>query len=131
MKGVRLEPVNLYADTRGELRAIEHGNPLDFLPARVFFIANCPAEAVRACHAVSSRLALVALTGSVRVEVDNGAEFEMLSLSRPDRVLLLAPGVWLRLSEFQPETHIMVLASETFETVRYFDEARPELMGLA
>ena len=130
MRGVRLESVNLYADTRGELRAIEHGNPLDFLPARVFFIANCPAKAVRACHAVSSRLALVVLTGSVRVEVDNGPEIDTLALNDPDRVLLLAPGIWLRLSEFQPGTRIMVLASETFETVRYFDEPQPELMDL-
>jgi hypothetical protein len=45
-------------------------------------------------------------------------------------VLLLAPGIWLRLSEFQPVTRIMVLASETFETVRYFDEPQPELMDL-
>lgn len=129
MKGVRLESVSLYADARGELRPLEYGNPLDFMPARVFFIANCPADAVRACHAVTSKIALIVLSGSVHIDVDNGIECDSLVLTNPERVLLLAPGVWLRLSEFQPDTRIMVLASETFEAVRYFDRPQPELMA--
>ena len=128
MKGVRWETVTSHADARGELRPLEFGNPLDFLPARIFVISHCPPEAVRASHAVSSQLALVALIGSVRVTLDNGEARETFTLSSPDRTLLLQPGIWLQLSAFSADCQLMVIASETFGAVRYYDQAEPGLM---
>lgn len=131
MKGVRTHPVTVHTDPRGELRPLEFGNPLDFLPARVFIISACPPDAVRACHALSARLALVALVGSAQIELDNGTERATRILAEGTDVLMLDAGVWLRLTRFSPDVQLMVLCAETFEAVRYFDAPQPDLLSVS
>ncbi len=128
MKGVRWLSLASHADARGELRVCELGNPLDFKPARVFFISRCPPGSVRACHAVSSPLGLVALTGSLQVDLDNGESVQTHHLADPGTLLALQAGVWLRLSAFTPDACLMVLSAQTFKEVRYFDRPQPALI---
>lgn len=128
MKGVRWLPLATHEDVRGELRVCEWGNPLDFRPARVFFISRCPPDAVRACHAVSSPLGLVALAGSVQVDLDNGEAQETYRLADPGTLLALQAGVWLRLHAFTPDACLMVLSAQIFEEVRYYDQPQPALI---
>lgn len=131
MRGVRTHPVAVHNDSRGELRPLEYGNPLDFMPARVFVISGCPPDAVRACHALSAKLALVALVGSVQLELDNGAERATRMLTGSTEVLMLDAGVWLRLSRFSPDAQLMVVCAETYRAVRYFDAPQPDLIGIS
>lgn len=131
MKGVRVHPLSVHVDARGALRPLEYGNPLDFLPARVFVISDCPPDSVRAGHALNARLALVSLVGSVRIELDNGSERDTFVLADGTEVLMLDAGVWLRLSRFAPDAQLMVLCEKIYREARYFDAPQPELLGMS
>jgi hypothetical protein len=128
MKGVTLHTLPTHGDARGSLHAFERGGPLCFQPDRIFIISECPTDAVRACHAVSGHQALMLLNGRVDIDLDNGAEQSTLKLSGPHQLLVLQPGVWLRLRDFSPGAILMVASSKRYAEVRYFDSPQPDLM---
>jgi len=117
-----------HADSRGSLVAFEGGWPVPFEIKNVFFILDCPPNAVRAEHAVSSDTALIAVRSAVTVDVDNGRERHSLRLDQPDRALVVRAGVWLRLREFDEHTVLAVLASQAYADRTYSDEPIPGLL---
>jgi hypothetical protein len=86
---------------------------------------------VRAEHAVSQHEAIIALSSTVTIDLDNGSERESVCLSGPDTALIVSPGVWLRLREFTPETRVVVLSSEAYEEMRHFPEPQESLVDEA
>ena len=128
MLGVNLYSLPPRTDTRGTLYALEGGDPLPFALARLFLIKDCPTDAVRANHAVTAHQALVAVSGGVTADIDNGVERQTLRLDDASRVLHLSPGVWLRLREFSADTTVLVTSSQRFVDVVYFDAPQPHLL---
>lgn len=128
MRGVALHTLPTHRDGRGALHAFERGSPLCFQPERIFIISACPTDAVRACHAVSGHQALMLFNGQVQIDLDNGREQSTVTLSGPDQLLVLEPGVWLRLRDFSPAALLMVASSKRYADIRYFDTPQPELM---
>lgn len=128
MRGVDFYRLPPHTDDRGTLYPLEFGDPLPFPPARVFLIKNCPTDTVRASHSVTAHQALVAVTGSVTVDIDNGHERQTLRLHDAGRVLHLSPGVWLRLREFSADMVLLVSSSQRFADVRYFAGPQPHLL---
>ena len=94
----------------------------------MYFIVDCPPDAIRAEHANSNDSAIIALNSAVTVEVDNGGERWSHRLTEPDSALIVRAGVWLRLSEFSEETCLVVLSSKPWEETAHFDRPEPALL---
>jgi hypothetical protein len=62
----------------------------------------------------------VALSGSFSITVDDGTSKQTFHLSRPDRGLMLPPGLWRELDNFSSGSICMVLASELYDENDYF-----------
>jgi hypothetical protein len=125
VRGVRLVQLDRFRDSRGSLLPFG-STPFDV--KNVFFIRDCPPDAIRAEHATSCEEVIVALRSTVTVELDNGTEQELLRLGSPEEALVVAPGVWLRLRDFTEDTALVVLSSEAHADVERFDRPNPALL---
>jgi hypothetical protein len=128
MRGVERHTLSGHADHRGMLHVLEQDGPLPFAIARVFWIQGCPPGASRASHAVTAQQALVAITGTVTVDLDNGNERLQTRLAAADDLLVVQAGVWVRLHDFSTDAVVMVASSQRFANVRYFDAPQPSLI---
>jgi hypothetical protein len=118
-------PVRLSAhvDERGALTVGECGGELPFAPVRFFLVHGVPAGAERGGHAVvNCDELIVAAAGSFSVGVDDGAAEHIFRLERPDTALFLPRDTYSRQFGFSPGAVMLVLASETFGTVRYVSD---------
>ena len=63
------------------------------------------------------------MQGSCKVYVNNGIESTNYVLNHPNSALVLEPADWHLLSDFDPQTILLVLASEEFHKDEYiFDK---------
>jgi hypothetical protein len=132
VRGTRLVEVPKHSDERGFLIALDRNQSLPFDVRRVYCIYPGVGGAVRGEHATSAHCALVALQGSVEVDLDNGDERGSVHLSRTDQALCIHAGVWLRVRDLSPDGIILVAASRLFgESVYYRRPSRGLLEGLA
>jgi WxcM-like, C-terminal len=131
LRGVELVGLDRHSDPRGSLLAFGSDTRLSFEVKNVYLILDCPPDAVRAEHAVAQHEAIIALSSSVTIDLDNGNERESMQLRGPDRALIVAPGVWLRLREFTPETRLLVLSSKAYGEMEHFPEPQPSLVDEA
>jgi WxcM-like, C-terminal len=128
MRGVELLDLGRHTDDRGALLAFA-GNPqLPFEVQNVYFILDCPPAAVRAEHSTSNDSAIIALSSSVTVDLDNGSERQSHRLTAPDTALIVRAGVWLRLRDFSDQTRIVVLSSAPYDEMDHSDGPAPELL---
>ena len=128
MRGVQLVELDRHTDSRGSLVHFGSDSPIPFDVRNVYFIVECPADAIRAEHANSNHSAIIALSSAVTVEVDNGSERWSHRLSSPDSALIVRAGVWLRLREFTPQTCVAVLSSKPWEETAHFEGPEPRLL---
>jgi WxcM-like, C-terminal len=128
VRGVELIKLDRYSDARGSLLAFGSESLIPFDVGNVYFILDCPPSAVRAEHATSGDSAIIALSPSVTVDVDNGSERGSHLLSAPDTALVVRAGVWLRLREFSEETRVVVLSSLPYAEMTHFDRPTPVLL---
>ena len=125
MEGVQLRRQRVHADPRGELVALEQFASLPFAPKRVFFMKVDSSSVVRGGHANSCDELIVAVSGSVLVELDNGHERASTRLSGCDQALWISAGILIRLKEFGPGTVLLVCASAPYEETRHFERPQP------
>ena len=108
------------ADARGSVNFIELGKGLDFPPKRLFWLHHVAPGQWRGRHGHrESKLVLIAMNGSCRVHLDDGRIKESVLLDDPTRALYVAPWVWHELTDFPPQTAIVVIASTLFEEADY------------
>jgi UDP-2-acetamido-3-amino-2,3-dideoxy-glucuronate N-acetyltransferase len=119
--GCELVTLQKIDDLRGSLTFAQLGEGLPFLPRRIFYVYDVPSTDVRGQHA-HRRLHqfLVAVTGSVRVVVDDGLghRSEVL-LDRPNVGIHLPPMVWGVQYRYSPDAVLLVLASEEYDADDY------------
>ena len=106
-------------DTRGNLAVIEK-DILPFEMARVYFLYNVPAGAYRGGHAHKEQSELlIAVSGSFEVIIKDGKTQKNILLNRPDKALLLPPGIWRELKDFSQGSVCLVLNSGKFDEKDY------------
>lgn len=108
-------------DERGNLVVVEgSGIDIPFSIKRVFYIYGSDAEVIRGRHANrKTEFVLINVSGKSKVKVDNGYEKRIIDLDRPRMGLYLSTMVWKDMFEFSPDSVLLVLASEHYDTEEY------------
>lgn len=115
--------VPLLGDSLGSIGVVEGSTLLPFEIKRFYFICDVPAGAIRGSHAHKKLHQLViAVSGSVEVELDDGSSTQTFALAGPQVALQVPPGYWRTLREFQPGTVVAVLASSEYDESDYIRE---------
>ena len=128
IEGAELLEHRVNVDPRGELGAFEDFNNLPFPLERVFFIKAGMTGMPRGGHANSCDEAIIALSGSVLVEADNGYQKAGVRLSGGHEMVWIKPGVVVSLLDFEPNTILLVCASARFSDTRHYPCAQPHLI---
>lgn len=127
INGVEFIDQRVNRDMRGDLLAFEHFSNVPFPMERVFVMKVSSSEVTRGGHANSCDELIVALTGSVEIQVDNGDERTAIGLDGYDRALWIKPGILIHLRDFRPGTLLLVCASARYGETRHYDRAQPHL----
>lgn len=125
--GAQLLDLRVHADSRGELVAFESFSNLPFALERVFYLRVDDPAAVRGGHANSCDELIVALVGSVTVELDDGRQQSRIRLGCKDRGIWIRPGIVITLRAFEPGTLLLVCASAPYQETRQFARAQEPL----
>jgi hypothetical protein len=110
-----------FTDKRGNLTVIE--KVLPFETKRIFYIYGVDTS-VRGGHRHKKTIqAAICLTGSCEIYNNDGTQEQRFVLDKPHKCLILEPSDWHTMSNFTPDTILMVLASEYFDKDDYIFEA--------
>jgi dTDP-4-dehydrorhamnose 3,5-epimerase-like enzyme len=116
---VRVIHLPLISEPRGSLTFGEYDAHLPFIPLRYFIVFDVPAGQTRGQHAHRRvTQALICLTGSIAVAVDDGQRRDEIILDSPARALIVPPRVWAA-QNFASGARLLVLCSETYEADEY------------
>ena len=108
-------------DERGKLSIIEGGRHVPFDIARVYYLYDIPAAAVRGGHAHKDlKQLIIALSGSFDVRLDTGRFRRVVQLNRPNIGLLISSMVWREIDNFSSGGICLVLASMPYDEADYF-----------
>lgn len=106
-------------DTRGNLAVIEK-DCIPFSIERVYYLYDVPSDAFRGGHAHKKLYQfLIPLSGSFEVRLKDGQSERLITLNKPDKGLLIVPGIWREIENFSSGSVCLVLASETFDEDDY------------
>lgn len=116
----RLFDLPRFDDLRGSLSFVEPP-AIPFEIARVYYLYGTPEGATRGAHGHRAlEQLMIAVSGSVDVELDDGRRKSVFTLSRPDQGLYVSPMIWRNLANFGAGTVCLVLASHRFDESDYF-----------
>ena len=121
-ESIEFVSIKSHQDDRGELVSFESGAPLTFEPKRVFSIRNVPPGQYRARHAVSCDEFLILQSGTCRLTIKSLTKQISYDLSDLDTGIFVPAGYWIELSDFSTNALILVLCSQRYEDVEYYNE---------
>jgi len=107
-------------DRRGHITVVEDYMEISFEVKRVFYLYDIAGGESRGAHAHKKcHQLLIAASGGYQVEVDDGSEKYIYSLSRPNQALHIPPGIWASEINFTSGAICLVLASHIYEEDDY------------
>lgn len=107
---------------RGNLSVIEK-DTLPFSIERVYYLYDVPSDSYRGGHAHKAlKQVLIALSGSFDVILKDGESTKTVTLNKPNKGLLIVPGIWRELENFSSGAVCLVLASEVYDESDYIYE---------
>lgn len=117
----KLVSLKKFTDPRGNLTVLDRDLP--FPVKRVYYIYGVSKESVRAGHRHKKNTqALICVSGSCEIFVNDGSTRQTFQLDRPDQYLLLETKDWHTMQNFSPDAVLLVLASEHYDVNDYIDE---------
>ena len=107
-------------DSRGSLVALEASREVPFSIARVYYIFGTQPGVSRGLHAHKSLQQLcIAVCGGFRMVLDDGISRAEVMLDRPNRGLLIGPGVWHEMHDLSADCVVMVLTNAPYNEADY------------
>ncbi len=127
---VELFSLRVVHDIRGNLTVGEVGAGLPFAPQRYFMVFDVPSAETRGAHAhrTCAQL-LIAVSGQVRVAVDDGVGSQEHVLDRRSLALHVPPMIWATQTGYSADAVLLVLASEPYDAAEYVRD-HDEFMAL-
>lgn len=114
------------ADQRGSLISLEENKNVPFEIKRVYYIYGTKENVRRGFHAHKNLTQLiVAVHGSCRFLLDDGAQRKEVLLNTPATGLIIESNIWREMYDFSPDCVLMVLASDHYnenDYIRDYDE---------
>jgi len=107
-----------FQDFKGSLTVLEKVLPFEIL--RVYWIYGADGQTRGGHRHIVTRQALVALSGSVSVYMNNGRVAETIVLNDPSRCLLVEPEDWHTMT-FEKNAILLVLSSHLYDRSEYID----------
>jgi len=105
---------------KGSLSVIESNIQIPFEIRRVFYIYGAQKNVRRGGHAhYKTRQALIAISGSCKVSLDNTKRKENVVLDSPSSMLILEPDDWHEMYDFSEDCVLLVLASHYYDEQDY------------
>jgi dTDP-4-dehydrorhamnose 3,5-epimerase-like enzyme len=112
-----------FSDSRGVLEFIELPDENSFCVKRLYYISEVPTGSIRGAHAHKKlQQFFFAISGSFLLTVTDGIQTDMVRILANSYGYFLPSGFWRELSEFEPNTICLVLASEHFEESDYIQD---------
>lgn len=119
---IRIIDLPKIEDPRGNLSVIEK-DIIPFSIKRVYYLYDVPSGAERGGHAhIEQSAFLVALSGSFDVILHDGISEQTVTLNRPNKGLLIPPGIWRELKNFSSGSVCLVVSSDDFDEADYIRE---------
>lgn len=119
IKDLKIIDIPKVQDPRGNLAFIEK-DTIPFSIKRVYYLYDVPSSAHRGGHAHKKLYqVLVALSGSFEVHLKDGENETKITLNKPDKGLLIIPGIWREIGDFSSGSVCLVLASEEYDESDY------------
>jgi dTDP-4-amino-4,6-dideoxygalactose transaminase len=119
----RIVALPSFIGERGALIVAEFAMHLGFSPRRFYFLTDVPAGGVRGVHGHKTLWQCMwCLKGAATVELETRGQRFVFRLDRPDRALLVPPGCWRVIRDFDGETVLGVLASQEYDESDYLYE---------
>ena len=107
---------------RGALGVLEFRD-LPFEAKRIYWISDVPTGAIRGQHAHKSlSQLLILLSGGFKLILDDGQERQELELSEAGGAILLQPGLWREIFEFDEGTVALVVCDQEYDESDYIRE---------
>lgn len=107
-------------DERGNLVVVEGGTAIPFDIKRIFYIYGSDSEVVRGSHAnLKSEFVMINVSGTSKVLIDNGRERRIIALDKPRMGLYLKSMVWKEMYDFSPDSVLLVLSNEHYDSDEY------------
>ena len=111
---------SILGDERGNLAVVENLVNIPFETKRVFYIFGTKKGVRRGFHAhYKTRQALISVSGSCKVHLDNTIRKEDVLLDSPNKILILEPNDWHEMYDFSEDCVLLVLASELYDSEDY------------
>ena len=107
-----------FADERGSLSVIEGSLP--FHVVRTYWIYGADGQTRGGHRHTYTRQALVAVSGTVTIYVNDGITQETLELKYPSQCLLVEPKDWHTMS-FGSASVLLVMSSHPYDRSEYID----------
>lgn len=116
---IQIIDIPKFEDFTGNVGVIE-GNVIPFEIKRIFYLYDILGDSKRGQHAHKElKQFLIAISGSFDITVTDGTNKETIHLNRPDKGLLINPGLWSELENFSTGAVCMVVASDVYEESDY------------
>lgn len=126
IKAKHLFDIPKITDGRGDLSFLQYPTHVPFMISRAYFLYNVPENTARGFHAHRElQQAMIAVSGSFDVILDDGRNREKVTLNRPDQCLLIGKRFWREMENFAPGSVCLVLASCSYDEsdyIRDYDE---------
>lgn len=104
----------------GELVPIESNKEIPFEIKRVYYIFNVEDNVRRGFHShYNLHQALICVKGSVKIELKNPNESEIVTLDNPSEALYIGPMIWREMYDFTDDAVLLVLASDHYSEEDY------------
>ena len=110
----------IVGERKGNITVVENDGTLPFDTKRVFYLYDVPGGSYRGAHAHREQYQfIIAASGSFQVTLDDGTVKRTFVLNRPNKGLLVYPGLWSYLDDFSSGAICMVLTSEKYTAEDY------------
>jgi dTDP-4-dehydrorhamnose 3,5-epimerase-like enzyme len=107
-------------DLRGKIAVGDLANDVPFPVHRFFVVYAVPSSHVRGEHAHKRCIQyLIAVSGSIRVLIDDGQTREEILLDSPTKGLLIPPMVWATQFHYTADAVLLVFASDPYDPEDY------------
>ena len=122
-RGCRIIEFPESVDDRGALSFAEGAHHIPFQIERVFWIYGVPQGKTRGGHSHSeSSEVVVPVSGGLNMMVSDGTHQAVVRLDSPRKGILIPPGVWCDLRDFEPGTVCVVFASHPYNASGYIND---------